>query len=345
MRDTLINKQLFDLDAFMNCLILPYPGKLLERLYKDNRLPLMESFGVYVESPVELEKNYSNLHAEDPFNIRWYNSNMQKNLQSFYGLPDNMFALNVTPLTRGVIQEIDLRFSDPIPEVDAKFESLFQLSPGSMLSRLVELQPQIAENIVAELFAQIKFHTGEKNALNDSLDWVLDAKDCEDSEYASQIIDVLACIVLAHKGKGEKISLWITQFQNTINFCCEIAKRTRESILQTLEKSFFFYAYSIDIPIISEEQVNQLEEMMLKNQEATLEILKSGKPDQLDLLNSQKDELGQETDNLNKTLRHLTCMSMHLSSALALAVSITPRKFLLNYSFERTVGIFSFILL
>jgi hypothetical protein len=169
-----------------------------------------------------------------------------------------------------------------------------QLSPISILDKLIELMPKIAIIVIDELMLNIHFHIGNTAVETHALG--LEPTTQEDSECASNVIGILSGMLVAHRGNGDKLTEWMISLQSMITHCCESSKILRESVLRTLEKSFYFYAYSIDVPIVSEEQANQLEDVLLKNQEATLEILKSGKPDQLDALNVRKDELGVETD-------------------------------------------------
>jgi hypothetical protein len=304
MKNAVIVNQLFDLDLFMICTVQSNTtGSLEETLSNHSRLPIMKNIGVDVNRiAAENNNNTTNdIYSSDALNIEWYKSEKHKKLQHSYGLPDSLFAKNTHPLTVSVLGEIHQRVGEVIREIRPKNKALFNISPNAMLARIVDLHPKIAKEVVNELFMHIKFHAADKTQPLD-IDSIarlgLEEKDLEDSELAVHFIDMVACMLIAHKGKGESMQDWIAMLQQMISACTDTTKIIRESILQTLEKNFFFYADSIDIPILSEEQVNQIEEMATKTQEATMEILKSGKSDQVDNLNAKKEELGFETDSL-----------------------------------------------
>lgn len=68
---------------------------------------------------------------------------------------------------------------------------------------------------------------------------------------------------------------------------------------------------------------NALEAMKLANQEATLELVKSGRSDKLTAHEAQLKELQESIESKNETLNILNTVSLHLLSGLGAYISLT----------------------
>ncbi|TPX45274.1 hypothetical protein SeMB42_g04067 [Synchytrium endobioticum] len=93
--------------------------------------------------------------------------------------------------------------------------------------------------------------------------------------------------------------------------CNAASESIRETLLADLESSFFFFDETMDAPIVSEEQYETFEAMRKLSQEATQEVVKSGRVDKLGQLEAKRRELVQVIDTESDRVRRLTVLSVH----------------------------------
>ncbi|KAI8904746.1 armadillo-type protein [Gorgonomyces haynaldii] len=314
MRNSLIKRRIVDLDTLLG--IQGSGSALYDTFLRSGQLPVMRDGGMALSGTSSYLATIPQL-VNDPYNIEYYQSTKFKSFFKMYGLPDTLLQKMTNPLTTVMIDSIDTRYDLKIQTVPQKYHELLNTPPVEILSRLIETMPRIAMEIVDEVQNSVQIYlAGDPNG-------EIDPSERNDLEAAIHVIEVFTTLIIAHKGSGERFQDWIQQLQTCINTAVESCKQIRESMMHELERTFFFYSFSSDIPITSDEQALALDEIVKSTQDATLEILKSGKADQLAQLDSRREEFSQEMDHNNQRLVHLTTMTLHLISGLGVAFGLS----------------------
>jgi hypothetical protein len=100
------------------------------------------------------------------------------------------------------------------------------------------------------------------------------------------------------------------KLQVLINALLKKADDLRKHLFTKIEKSLYFFNDYIDVPIISSEQFNLIEEIKKESQEETLEILKTGKATKLNHFENTKNEFDSILENESEELRKSVTISM-----------------------------------
>ncbi|KAI9005894.1 armadillo-type protein [Gaertneriomyces semiglobifer] len=284
------------------------------------------------------------LPNDDPFNVRWYSSERRRKFSTRYGIPEAAFARATVPVPQSITVIIDDKctmIKTPTPEALAKYQMLLNLDNISILRECVRKYPQIAADLVENILGKIEREIAPRNFEQKDANIVgqqdsdeerdpngsgvgLNGED-DDVDIEAEIhhIDLLSNLLFAHDGIGDKLPGWLTRLQALIAICNNSARIIRESLYTTLESSFFFFNEYIDIPIVSDEQYEALEAFKAATQEATLEIVKSGKTDKFSQLEMRKNELNDLTDTKSEQLRRLTIMALHGISGYGLCHALS----------------------
>ncbi|KAJ8326515.1 hypothetical protein O5D80_005263 [Batrachochytrium dendrobatidis] len=301
-----------------------------------NATPIIEREAVRIES--------------DPFNSKYYGSERRMRFSKMYGLNESQMVKMSTAASQGVISSIEARVLNTAvtsPETLLKLQWLLKLDPILILHDLIGLHSNIATDIVESLLADIekgsKFRLAlSSGELTDSEPFeslatsTASAEDDTDIEVATHRIDVLSNLLIAYEGVGTKYLEWIKRFQETLMFCNECADSLRETLYMDVERSKYFYNEYADIPIVSDEQFDSIEQYRAAAQEATLDIIKSGKIDKMSGIESKRSEMNESMDTKSEQLRKVTKITLHLLSGCGLfyALSTSTQSNMLIEGFE-----------
>ncbi|KAL2913671.1 hypothetical protein HK105_206831 [Polyrhizophydium stewartii] len=317
----------------------PKTGRRAE-LLGSCRLPAMETLGMTLSAASAQQQPTGEdgvKHLDDPFNAKYYASERRAKFTRIYGIPEATFSKLSAPATTGVLASIEARASNTVtvpPEVMAKLQWLLKLEPITILHDLIGLYPSVASDLIESLLSNIENGTKTRGQMGsgDLLDaaptnqtgpshGVLDED--TDVEAATHKIDVLSNLLVAHDGIGSKMPAWIKRFQGVIKFCSDTARSIRESLFLDIERSLYFYNEFVDIPIVSDEQFDSVERHRASAQEATLEIVKSGRTEKLSGMESRRSEMNEAVDTKSEHLRRITIIALHLLSGCGLFYSLT----------------------
>ncbi|KAI8822501.1 armadillo-type protein [Fimicolochytrium jonesii] len=303
------------------------------------------------------------LADEDPYNIQWYRSERRRKFTETYGMSEALFARSMLPLPQSIMQVVQEKSAagrSPSPETVAKYTWLLNVDTIAILRECIKKHPQVAADLAESTLQRIEYDilprdptappTGEAAAHRGApgfseSDESLGNKPGEDQdemdiEAEVHNIDVLSNLLFAHDGIGDRVPGWVDRLRELVAACNNTASTIRENLYNDLENSFFFFNEYIDIPIVSDEQYNALESFKAATQEATMEIVKTGKTDKFTALERRKNELNDAVDAKSEQLRRLTLLALHgisgygLFHALSMASSearlITAFQFLSN---------------
>ncbi|OAJ41162.1 hypothetical protein BDEG_24803 [Batrachochytrium dendrobatidis JEL423] len=277
-----------------------------------NAAPIIEREAVRIES--------------DPFNSKYYGSERRMRFSKMYGLNESQMVKMSTAASQGVISSIEARVLNTAvtsPETLLKLQWLLKLDPILILHDLIGLHSNIATDIVESLLADIekgsKFRlalsSGEltdPEPLESLATSTASAEDDTDIEVATHRIDVLSNLFIAYEGVGTKYLEWIKRFQETLMFCNECADSLRETLFDSIEQ------------------------YRAAAQEATLDIIKSGKIDKMSGIESKRSEMNESMDTKSEQLRKVTKITLHLLSGCGLfyALSTSTQSNMLIEGFE-----------
>ncbi|KND03924.1 uncharacterized protein SPPG_01373 [Spizellomyces punctatus DAOM BR117] len=276
---------------------------------------------------------------EDPYNVRWYSSDRRRKFSERYGLPESAFARAMLPLPQSImtlVEDKSAAIKKPTPEILAKYQWLMNIDSITILRECIRKYSQVASDLVESTLEKVEDEIaprergrsetrrpgsdggprGEDDTPRPSSSGGED--DEVDIEAETHLIDVLSNLLFAHDGIGDKVPGWMDRMQAFIAACNSNAALIRETLYTNLESSFFFFNEYIDIPIVSDEQYEALEEFKTANQEATLEIVKTGKTDKFSALEIRKNELNDLVDTRSEQLRRLTVIALHGTSGYGL---------------------------
>ncbi|KAJ3116086.1 hypothetical protein HDU96_010461 [Phlyctochytrium bullatum] len=234
-----------------------------------NLLGTAKKVGSVEECSLILTKIVIPLPNDDPFNVKYYSSDRRRKFTERYGLQESRFSRAVLPLTWSVMEIIEEK-SGSRAKINPDTTSKYQWVNLSLNIIVVKGMVEVALDDVDE--------------------------DVGDIETEIHHIDTLSNLLFAFDGIDEKVSGYVDRLQNFIVMCNTKADAVRESLYQELETSFYFFSDYVDVPIVSEEQFVALQKYKASSQEATLEIVKSGKVDLLSNLEGQKAEIEEIID-------------------------------------------------
>jgi len=159
--------------------------------------------------------------------------------------------------------------------------------------------PDTTSTIINELFDYIE------NIIRNS------STDLFNGNKVSFYFSVLENLLCASDGINDELTNeYMKKLQTLINNLLKRADDIRKHLFSKIEKSLFFFNDYIDIPIVSSEQYNLIEEIKRESQDATLEILKTGKATKLNHFENIKNEFNSIMENENEELRKSVIISM-----------------------------------
>ncbi|KAJ3415514.1 RNA polymerase II associated protein 1 [Chytridiales sp. JEL 0842] len=255
------------------------PGVAMDATHNDNN-------GVVIPIP-----------DDDPYNTKYYGSDRRRKFTKLYGLPDETFARRAEEFTYSILESMESRWQDRIsssPENLAKYQWKY---------------PESAMELIEAMFTDIE------NATQDPTD---NRDESFDVELEVHQLDVLSNLLFSLEGVSDKIQTYIERLQALVALCNDKATAIREGLYEDLENTFFFFNEYVDVPIVSEEQLQALEGYKSAAQEATLEIVKLGKTDKLSDIDVKRNELNEVVDVKSEHLRHLTILALHGTSGYSL---------------------------
>ncbi|TPX59062.1 hypothetical protein PhCBS80983_g02729 [Powellomyces hirtus] len=316
-------------------------GSRRAAVMESTRLPSIDVLGVAVGDFKEQISMQIPLPDKDPFNILWYSSDRRRKFTERYGISEARFARAVLPLPQSIMALVEEKSSaarTPSAEALAKYGWLMKIETLAILRECIKKYTKVAADLVESILRRVegdilppdsaKAEADAKKSATGSEGEDLGARlaaeeDEVDIEAEVHSIDVLSNLLFAHDGIGDSVGKWIDRLRKVVMTCNENAGIIRESLYTDLESSFFFFNEYIDIPIVSDEQYNALEAFKAATQEATLEIVKTGKTDKLSNLSMQRNELNDMVDTKSDQLRRLTIIALHGISGYALFYALS----------------------
>ncbi|KAJ3090469.1 hypothetical protein HK102_003650 [Quaeritorhiza haematococci] len=218
------------------------------------------------------------------------------------------------------------------PETINKYQWLLNMDTITILHECMKKHPHIATEVVEEVFATIEAALRSRATATTEGDATETAEDMG-IEAEIHFIDVLSALLFAYEGvdttdqgqsqQGPPSPSYVDRLRSFITSCINHAHATRENLYEDLENSFFFFNDYIDVPIVSDEQFQALEAFKAASQEATLEVVKSGKTEKLMSLEDKRNELNDMIDAKSVQLRRLTIMALHGTSGYGLCHALS----------------------
>ncbi|ORY35099.1 hypothetical protein LY90DRAFT_704931 [Neocallimastix californiae] len=241
---------------------------------------------------------------EDEYNYNYYNSDARKALTQKYGLPESLFIYKCRKLTKSPLDNFDKKtFSKSENEngtiKNKNIEELNNLNSISVLHHLMKQFPSISSNVINELFENID------KIINYSS---TDTFNKNEISFCFSLLENLLCAIDGIN--NDLTNEYMKKLQVLINALLKKADDLRKHLFTKIEKSLYFFNDYIDVPIISSEQFNLIEEIKKESQEATLEILKTGKATKLNHFENTKNEFDSILENESEELRKSVTISM-----------------------------------
>jgi hypothetical protein len=260
------------------------------------RLPCIETVGIQINQKPTIDTIGVDINKiADPFNIRYYKSNLRKKYTQYYGINESNFQKLTQPLTINILKKIEIELSG-ISEIEQSsyFEKnkFRNLQPLLVLQAVIPHGSLIAEKMVNELLSKIEDTVNPSQVEEGEED-----EDAWDVEVMAHKIDVLTNLLIGHGKKGDFIPDWLNRLENYVKNCCSIAVKLRQTLYFDMENSFYYCNQFSDIPIISEEQIIALQKLRDLSQEAIFDVVKSGKTEKADLIENKNDQWDGEADS------------------------------------------------
>ncbi|KAJ3014030.1 hypothetical protein HKX48_005388 [Thoreauomyces humboldtii] len=292
------------------------------------RLPSIDVLAAAVNDPRD-QTGMVPMPDTDPYNVEWFKSDRRKKFTDRYGISEAHFARAIMPIPKSimaVVEEKSAAARTPTPETLTKYSWLLNIDTLTILRECIKKYTQVAADLVESILRRIEAdllpggHAGDSDARKaaagaESEDSKTSSAQAEEEEVDIEAevhsVDVLSNLLFAHDGIGDSVSKWVDRLRGVISACNDSAGIIREGLYGDLESSFFFFNEYIDIPIVSDEQYNALESFKAATQEATLEIVKTGKTDKLASLEARKNEMNDMVDTKSDQLRRLTVIALH----------------------------------
>ncbi|KAJ3101339.1 hypothetical protein HDU97_001433 [Phlyctochytrium planicorne] len=301
----------------------PIAGSRRAVMLETCKLPSIQRLGITINTNTMEEAKLSIPLVEmDPFNIKYYASDRRRKFTDRFGILESKFTRVVLPMTISVMEAIEERTGGSKKyhlEMLAKYQWLLNIDTITILHECMKRFPQVAAETIESSLDEAE--TVVKNMVDVALDDTFE--DAGDIEAEIHLIDTLSNLIFGFDGIDDKVPGYIDRLQNMINSCNQKAVAVRESLYMDLENSFYFFNEFIDVPIVSEEQFTALEKFKTSTQEATLEMVKSGKTDKLSSLDAQKTEISDVIDLKSEQLRKLTIVALHCTSGYGLYHALT----------------------
>ncbi|KAJ3000336.1 hypothetical protein HDV02_006143 [Globomyces sp. JEL0801] len=335
-RDVLISEDLVS-NIRPDLLALPVETGRRAQLLQSGRLHTMDLVGIQINQGEQKETSqpesstaylpwvFGTSATEDPFNIRFFHSDLRQRYSKLYGVNELQYTRFMEPLTTGVIYEVNQRLNSCSPgneSHDHENELLKNVKPLSILEVLIKHSPSIAVNLIQNLLENIEAvakinKTSSKGTFNE------DEEDNSDVGIMTHIIDLMWNLMIAYGFKGDMVTNWLKRLREFLSVSSSTSEKLRETLYYDLEKSFYFQNQFIDIPIISDEQIAALQELRDLSQEAILDVVKSGKTEKVGLIDNKNDQWNGEVDSESDYLRRLTILSLQVLSGYGLYLSLT----------------------
>ncbi|KAJ3148056.1 hypothetical protein HDU89_004901 [Geranomyces variabilis] len=317
------------------------PGSRRAAVMESGRLPSIDTLGVAVDTRDQISLQIP-MPDKDPYNIQWYGSDRRRRYSERYGLKEAHFARAILPLPQSImayVAEKSAAAKKPSAEAITKYTWLINIDTLAILRECIKKYTKVAADLIEGILRRVESDLLPSDAAKSDVDAKKQAASTEsdelrkdggvgdeddvDIEAEVHSIDVLSNLLFAHDGIGDQVGIWIDRLRNLVSACNENAGIIRESLYGNLESSFFFFNEYIDIPIVSDEQYNALEAYKAATQEATLEIVKTGKTDKLSTLSMRRNELNDMVDTKSDQLRRLTVIALHAISGYGLFYALS----------------------
>ncbi|KAI9350180.1 armadillo-type protein [Obelidium mucronatum] len=292
-----------------------YVGTRRGALLETCKLSAISKLGVTVASAApENDSLAIPMVDKDPFNAKYYGSERRKKFTARYGLDESRFGRASTPVTQSILEGVEdavLSFHQPSAQTIAKYQWMLNLDTTTLLHECMKQFPEVADQVITAHLQQTEAAIGIKNAEDEEPPEEAGA----DVENEIHILDVFSNLLIAFDGINiDSTANFIRRLENFITVCNQKATDIREKLYMELENTFYFFNEFIDVPIVSEEQYEALEELKAENQKATLEAVKSGTTDRLSALDMKKVEMDEMLESKSESLRRITILALHATS-------------------------------
>ncbi|KAJ3338804.1 hypothetical protein HDU93_009026 [Gonapodya sp. JEL0774] len=249
------------------------------------------------------------LNDSDPLNVQYYSSDRRRKFTKLFGLSESQFQTHTTKTMTPVLQVIEEKVSNVEelrPDVVKARESLYGMNVTVLVAECVKKYTSVAVDIADTMLQEIVNFTRDfdeidvqnEDILNTQLDWVV------------RQLQMLSNLLFVMDGVSEKVPIYVTQLQEFIQVCVAKAHDVREELYAALENSFSFFNLHVEESIVSEQQYTALEGFRQLSEEATTEIIKSGKTEKFVALESKRNEMNGIIDVKSEYLRRLTTAAL-----------------------------------
>ncbi|KAI9207546.1 armadillo-type protein [Polychytrium aggregatum] len=320
------------------------------------KLPSIQRLGVTINTNVtEAQPSTEIVLVDDPFNIKYYSSDRRKKFTEQYRLSEKNYEFATEPLTKSVMDALLERaeaLKAPSPEVLAKSQWLLDIDTITILHECMKAFPQVANDhldsymiTVERLISPRARGTPADAASNIQIDSLVPATpatgtstlsstpmtamnsvNISDSDIEAEIhrIDLMSNLLFAYDGVDSmRMQQYLERLVKLIEACNEKSNSLREALYSDMESTFYFFSEYVDVPIVSQDQYETLENLRSQSLEATLEIVKSGNTEKLMQLEDKKKDLNTMVEKKSERLRRLTIVGLHCTSGLGLFYAIT----------------------
>ncbi|KAI9362464.1 armadillo-type protein [Zopfochytrium polystomum] len=295
---------------------LPTPARKLV-IAETCKLSSVQSLGITASKSKGMESS-TTLQITDTLNAAYFASDRRKKFTNYYGLPETMFTSRqqVPPMT--VLEVIKSRcLSLPnAAQASEKAHELLGLDTTTILADIISKFTEVCEEIMETMFQQVE----EAIGTSDSSEPLEGSIDIESEIHA---VDVIANMLFAYDGLGDKTPAFAKRLQQIIEACNNRASEIREGLYLELEETLFFYNDYLDIPITSEEEYGKVQEYKKAKMEATMEIFKLGRSDKMSALDKNKSDLVEILEERSAQLRSLTILALHCASGYGLFYALS----------------------
>ncbi|ORX86881.1 hypothetical protein BCR32DRAFT_289679 [Anaeromyces robustus] len=276
--------------------------------YIDEKVKSTKQFLDIIKEEINEEEDDDNIEItpfeyEDIYNCDYYNSNARKKISEMYGLSESLFKYKCRKLKKTPLNNFDsivfVEHQEKENDNNKNIDELNKLNCISILHHLMKQLPDTTSSIINELFDYIDNIIGYNTA------------NTFNGNEVAFYFSVLENLIRASDGINDELTNeYMKKLQTLINNLLKRADDIRKYLFQKIEKSLFFFSDYIDIPIVSSEQYNLIEEIKKESQEATLEIMKTGKATKLNKFENTKNEFNSIIENENEELRKSVTISM-----------------------------------
>ena len=140
-------------------------------------------------------------------------------------------------------------------------------------------------------------------------------EEAKDLEMMILKIDLLSNFMIAYGTSRPDLTVgWLERIKAFITNATGLVGQLRNTLYQNMEKAFYFHNQYTDIPLISDEQIQALQDLRDMTQEAILDVVKSGKTEKVKLIDNRNDQWDQDADDQSDYLRTLNFVLLHILS-------------------------------